>query len=256
MQARETFDQDCQGYHRWRPDYPRELLEAVIRYSGAAAGTAVLEIGAGTGKATAPFVERGCRVTAVELGPQLAEFVGRRFAGAPGFGVLQGDFIDLALPAGGFELVLSATAFHWLDHRQALPRVRDCLAPGGTLALFWNHPNPNRPEDPTNRVNRQVYRRHRPDSAPPPEFCPEDCRLWEQRLAQCGFEQIESRLFHRVRELEAEAYLGLIGTYSDHRMLPRQTREAFERDMRESLGRVGGRIRIYDTLDLYLARKP
>ena len=42
----------------------------------------------------------------------------------------------------------------------------------------------------------------------------------------------------------------------DHRALPRELKNAFERDMLDALRAVGGAIRIYDTQDLYLARKP
>ena len=47
----------------------------------------------------------------------------------------------------------------------------------------------------------------------------------------------------------------MLNTYSDHRALPRELKNAFERDMLDALRAVGGAIRIYDTQDLYLARK-
>ena len=55
-ELRMKFDEDEINYDRWRPGYPDELFQAA------------LEVGIGTGQATRPFLEAGCRVTAVELG--------------------------------------------------------------------------------------------------------------------------------------------------------------------------------------------
>ncbi len=59
-----------------------------------------------------------------------------------------------------------------------------------------------------------------------------------------------------MRTLNTEQYLALLNTYSDHRALDAALKTRFEQEMREALSRVGGSIRIYDTVDLYLARKP
>ena len=67
---------------------------------------------------------------------------------------------------------------------------------------------------------------------------------------------MEARLFHRVRRLTTEQYIGLLGTYSDHRALPEPLRRDFEAEMARELEAIGGEIRIYDTIDLCLARRP
>ena len=54
-------------------------------------------------------------------------------------------------------------------------RVMDCLKPGGALALFWNHPYPNRENDAGNLVNRRIYAKYRPSGGEPVEFSERDC---------------------------------------------------------------------------------
>jgi hypothetical protein len=45
-------------------------------------------------------------------------------------------FEDVALPAGAYAAVFSATAFHWVEPRVSWARAARLLAPGGVLALL------------------------------------------------------------------------------------------------------------------------
>src|SRR5690349_24247882 len=60
-----SFGVVAEAYERFRPAYPVELFDMVMAYAGQPVRTA-LEIGAGTGKATRLFAQRGVTVTAVE----------------------------------------------------------------------------------------------------------------------------------------------------------------------------------------------
>lgn len=107
---------------------------------GLGRGTAVLEIGPGTGQATRPLLAHGATVTAVEVGPALAARL-RDQLGRARLTVVLGDFPNalptVALPAGGFDLAVSATAFHWLDAGEAIPALARVVRPSGWLALWW-----------------------------------------------------------------------------------------------------------------------
>src|SRR5204863_5092771 len=58
-----SFGVVAEAYERFRPAYPVELFDVVMAYTGRPVRTA-LEIGAGTGKATRLFAQRGVTVTA------------------------------------------------------------------------------------------------------------------------------------------------------------------------------------------------
>jgi hypothetical protein len=60
-----SFGVTAEAYERFRPGYPAELFDMVMPYAGQPVRTA-LEIGAGTGKATRLFAQRGITVTATE----------------------------------------------------------------------------------------------------------------------------------------------------------------------------------------------
>ena len=253
MELRRTFNEDACNYDAARPGYMAELFDDVLAYCPLNADSRALEIGIGTGQATPPILQTGAQVIAVELGEELAEFSRRKFAEMENLRIVCGDFMQTELSAGSLDLIYSATAFHWLPQPEALQKCLNALKPGGAVALFWNHPFPNRENDPTNRVNRRVYDRHRPSNQPIIEGT--DLTKRREMLENAGFADVQTHLYHRVRTLTTEQYIALINTYSDHRTLPEPARRAFEADMRAGLAEVGGKINIYDTQSLYLARK-
>jgi ubiquinone/menaquinone biosynthesis C-methylase UbiE len=60
-QLRTTFDSAARLYHEARPDYPDELYDELIGLTGITTDEEILELGAGTGKATLPLARRGPR---------------------------------------------------------------------------------------------------------------------------------------------------------------------------------------------------
>lgn len=235
MDLRLTFNEDERNYDRFRPTYPDELFADILRYASINKNSSALEIGIGTGQATEPILQTGCKVTAIELGDRLSSFVKEKFRKYHNFDVINADFMTLPIEPNAHDLVYCATAFHWLPMETGYGKVKRILKHGGTVALFWNHPFPNRLEDQSNLVNRE--RRIR-------------------ELKRFGFEEVKAKLYHRVRTLSSDAYLALLNTYSDHRALDAKIKDAFEKEMKTSIDEIGGKINIYDTIDLYLARKP
>ncbi len=75
---RTHFDDIVANYDKVRWEYPTELYADIMNYSQTESKTAV-EIGAGTGKATVPFLDSGYDVTAIEMGANMAAFIKDKF---------------------------------------------------------------------------------------------------------------------------------------------------------------------------------
>lgn len=251
-----SFNEGPSNYDAFRPTYPDALFCDIIDYAALHPGAHALEIGIGTGQATKPILDAGCRVTAVELGDALCAFVCDKYREYANFEAICDDFLCAPLETGAFDLVYCATAFHWLPPEAGYRKIHALLKPRGTVALFWNHPYPNRENDPGNAASKTVYEKYYPSTAARPEFTEADCQKRVSELEHYGFADIEYRLYHRARTLSVDAYIQLLNTYSDHRALEPDIRARFEEDMRIALEAVGGSIHIYDTIDLYMARKP
>jgi SAM-dependent methyltransferase len=131
-----SFGAVADAYDRIRPGYPAQLFDDLLAYAGPV-GRA-LEVGAGTGRATAELVARGLAVHAVEHDPAMASVLASRL---PTVEVTVGGF-ETEPTDGPYDLLVSAQAWHWIDPDQRWVRAAQCLRPGGALALFWNHDLP------------------------------------------------------------------------------------------------------------------
>ena len=133
------FGVDPANYDAARPPYP-DRVYAILRERcglGHAGGTATVEIGPGTGLATRRLLAEGARpLTAIEPDERLAQYLSTRLGAA--VHVQVGRFEANSLPSASADLVVSATAFHWLDQQPALAQAGRILRPGGSLALWWN----------------------------------------------------------------------------------------------------------------------
>jgi SAM-dependent methyltransferase len=127
-----SFGAVAEAYERFRPGYPVELADMVMTYAGRPVRTA-LEIGAGTGKATRLFAQRGITVTATEPdGAMLAEL--RKHVPA-NVKAVQAAFEDLR-PGDSYGLVYAAAALHWTKPEDRWSRMAGLLEPGGVFASF------------------------------------------------------------------------------------------------------------------------
>ncbi len=97
--------------------------------TGAGPGTRCLEVGAGRGSIARWLADRGADVLALDLEIEMLEDAG-------GAEVLQGDVLDVDLPAEGFDLIHTrAVLTHVPERDRALERMLGWLAPGGWIVL-------------------------------------------------------------------------------------------------------------------------
>ncbi|MDE6412660.1 MAG: class I SAM-dependent methyltransferase [Eubacterium sp.] len=254
MDLRLKFNEDVINYDNIRPAYVDELYKDIFSYAQIDNKSSILEIGIGTGQATLPFLKKGCNITAIELGNNLAEYAKNKFSAYKNINIINKDFMNVLLQSNQFDFVYSATAFHWLPQEQAFNKIKEILKPNGTIALFWNHPFPNRLDDESNIASKAIYDKYRPTDKPITEFSEKDLLKYEKALELYGFTDIRSYMYRRTRTLSTDEYIALINTYSDHRALPADIKYSFETEMKNAINNIGGKINIYDTIDVYLAK--
>jgi len=255
MELKRTFNEDERNYDRWRPTYVPELFADVLTYVNPVKGARALEIGIGTGQATTPFLQAGLRVDAVELGDRLAAYCEEKFKDNPNFKVQCMDFESFPEEKEAYDLIYSATAFHWIPEEISYPKCLRLLKTGGTLALFWNHPAPSTPGAPLFDDIQKIYRKYWHIDLPPATFTEQDTVIKRQALERYGLREIETHVYHGARTFTAETYVCLLNTYSDHRAKPPEVKEPFEKEMLEVIRSYGNTLTLHDTIDLYLGKK-
>jgi len=127
------------AYVRSRPSYPEALFTLLADEMGLEAGHTVLDIGSGTGILTAPFLERGHRVMAVEPNEAMRASAEDAFRDDPRFLSVDGTAEKTGLLRDVADFVVAGQAFHWFDPAGAATELRRVLRPGGWAVVVWNH---------------------------------------------------------------------------------------------------------------------
>ena len=255
MDKRFAFNEDAINYDKWRPNYCEELFHDIMEYSKLDGHKKALEIGIGTGQATLPFLKTGCDLTAIELGENLAEFSKNKFKDYKNFTIHNISFEDFKCNTNTFDLIYSATAFHWIDESVGYPKAFNLLRPNGTLALFWNKPFIGRKDDVLHQRIQAIYEKYKPSNTKPIENDENHYKELLERLKKYGFKDVKLKLYHKTRIFNSCDYISLLNTYSDHRTMNPKIKEQFEKEIRQAILENNNSLKIYDTMELYLARK-
>jgi SAM-dependent methyltransferase len=216
--GREAFGADPANYHAARPPYPEATWQALRERAGLGPGIDILEIGAGTGLATSPLLaHEPQRFVAIEPDLRLADFL-RTTIHNPRLQIVPKPFEDVDLPAGSFDLVASATAFHWLDAMPALRRIHEWLRPGGAVALWWNVFGDNSRPDPFHDATTHLFAGQQLNymagaNDRPPYALDIEARLSE--LTEAGFVSDPPELIRWTLRLDAPGVRSLYASYSN-----------------------------------------
>ena len=251
-----TFDTVANTYEKLRPGYTKELYDTLFSYLPLCEGSKAVEVGIGGGQATKPVLDTGCSVMAVEPGKNFCQLCLKKFAAYPSFSVLNGKFEEIELAQDTYDLVYSASAFHWVPEEAGYKKVFDILKKGGAFARFANHPFKDKSRPGMHEALQEVYAVYMPGSLVPDEYSQEKARKRAEIALKYGFVDIQHHLFRRTRDFTAAEYVQLLGTYSDHIAIEEKTRGKFFEEIEQAINRMGGVITIFDTIDLQLARKP
>jgi SAM-dependent methyltransferase len=133
-----VFNEIPELYDRVRPGYPAELFADLVAITGLEAQSSVLEVGCGTGQATRSLAALGCAVTAVEAGQDMAELARRRLRPFTNVEVETSRFEEWDDRGRRFDVLVAASAWHWVDPTTGWRRAHDVLRPGGWMALLGN----------------------------------------------------------------------------------------------------------------------
>jgi len=262
MELRLTFNEDALNYDKFRPSYAARMFDDVISFSSLNSSKKALEIGIGTGKATQPFLKTGCKLTAIEIGDKMAEFSRKRFENFNNLEIINQDFENVQLDEGSYDLIYSASAFHWIPPEIGLPKVYRLLKNNGVFAWISNQPIPAKEHEFIYGELKKVYEKysqhigenkqhlgHRQDA---------EEKLIERAdaLKQYGFIDIQSRTYPASRTIDADEYAGLVGTYSRHMAMPEEIRTPFLQEIRDTINHCGGKFTLSNAALLCMGRKP
>lgn len=132
------FSSRAADYVRWRPGYPREVIELLRERCSLGAASIVADLGSGTGIFTRLLLETGARVCAVEPNAEMRREAEAALARFPNFLSVAARAEATGLVHHSIDLITAAQAAHWFDVGKAGAEFRRIAKPGGWLALIWN----------------------------------------------------------------------------------------------------------------------
>lgn len=243
-QRRTLFDSVAGLYDAARQGYPGEIVDALLANAAVGRGGAVLEIGCGTGQLTRQLAGRALRLTAIDIGPAMVQVARRNVADSTArFQVC--SFEDFA-GCGPFDLIVSATAFHWVDPGVGLAKAAWLLRPGGWLAPLMTQERYPEPLGSTLRELWMRYSRQRSGWPSQP--------AWLTALQDSGLFGAPVEVSHtRALRLPAETVIGVERTRATFLSYTEQNQAGFTADL-QTLVMPGSQIDLLQETFLAMAQ--
>ncbi|WP_158259798.1 class I SAM-dependent methyltransferase [Phyllobacterium phragmitis] len=257
--GRSIFGTNAQAYHQARPGYPARVFEILQTTCGA--DVDVFEIGPGTGQATEPLLDYGCRVTAIEPDERLAAFLDVRLKKhAARLTIDRHPFEDIELPAGSFELGIAAMSLHWLSPEIALAKAFRLLRSGGKWAMWWTVFGDPDDMDDFQRQTQSLFKKIGAQSFTPVAGWTPFALERDKRLAELEKASFTETVYEKVRwspVLSTRQVLELTATFSPVARLPEIERVCFLDDIARIAEReFNGSVRRNFVTAIYTAHKP
>jgi len=133
------FTDRVSNYVKYRPGYPKEIIDYLERQCHLSAQSAIADIGAGTGIFTKLLAEKGYKVFAVEPNDAMREEADRQLSKFPGYHSIVGKADLTGLTSQSIDLVVCAQAFHWFNTPETKAEFQRILKSGGQVVLIWNN---------------------------------------------------------------------------------------------------------------------
>src|SRR5687767_15378176 len=121
------FSNRVANYVKYRPGYPREVLDLFKTEMGLTQESVIADIGSGTGLSSRLFVENGNTVYGVEPNAAMREAARAYLREFPNFIDHDGTAEETNLDNSSLDFVIAAQAFHWFDAEKTRDEFRRIL---------------------------------------------------------------------------------------------------------------------------------
>ena len=238
MKRAKSFERGAGHYERLRPEFPSQLFDDIRTAAGSRMAGRVLEIGAGTGRATLPLVRRGAKIEVVEPSKDMLDILAGRLAAetlSHRCDLRLATFEDVESDEM-YDVIIAAQSFHWADPATRWHRLSSLLSPDGQAYLFWNgwHLAPQAHD--VDAV-RSLYAECGHGLQADLEDHRSDVSWAESEIAtEPDLVLVEARTYEWPWRLSVDDYLALLNTTSQYSVAAPDVREPLLKSLRGLLG--------------------
>ena len=126
------------SYSKYRPSYPKEYIDYLVKENNLNKYSKVFDVGAGTGILSEILAKRGLNVTAVEPNLDMAVFIQDLTKEYLNLNFINTLAEDISYNKKDVDLITVAQAFHWFDINKFNKQCKNILKDSGKVALLWN----------------------------------------------------------------------------------------------------------------------
>lgn len=214
----ERFTGRVQSYRRYRPRYPKKIVDLLRRECGLRQDAAVVDVAAGTGLLTEIFLRAGFQVSAVEPNVEMRAVCAELERSYPTLRCVAGTAEETGLADGSADLITVAQAMHWFNLERTRAEFARVLKPGGWCAVIYN--NRHMDGDRFNEAYERLLQKFGIDY-----YSVQRQHMGSERLAQFfGPAEMKCAAFPNSQVLGLEAFEGRILSSS---YIPRPGHERF-----------------------------
>lgn len=132
------FSNRVENYVKYRPGYPKEMLDLFRDEMDLTKNSIIADIGSGTGISAKVFLENDNEVYGVEPNEAMRDAAEKFLQDFPKFKSIDGTSQNTDLAENSVNFVIAAQAFHWFDKVKTPKEFKRILKENGFIALVWN----------------------------------------------------------------------------------------------------------------------
>lgn len=134
----ERFTETVNDYIKYRPSYPKEVLQLLIDECDLTKNQIIADVGSGTGILSKLFLDYGNVVYGVEPNQSMCQAAEMSLKEYSNFYSVAGTAEATALEDASVDIITAGTAFHWFDSVKTKLEFRRILKKDGWVILVWN----------------------------------------------------------------------------------------------------------------------
>ena len=247
------FNNNFETYDNVRPGYPKEVYETISKHIKLNKYSNILEIGAGNGIASQEIYNRWSpKLTLLEPGSNLVELLYQKFKSNKDI-VIENTTFEEYRSEMFFDVIFSATAFHWLDIETKYKKAHDVLKKGGLLILYWNNYGIENNEM-ENKIQK-IYTKYGNGISDGKTAYERQMEKIEKRRMEIEdskyFKVLEHKIIKTVKGYNADNYIKLLETFPDHLNMDKRIFE----EIKETIIKEENKIDVRIIINLEIANK-
>lgn len=253
-----VFKDVISDYEIARPGYPVELFNDIVDFSKLKKDAKILEIGSGPGQATDYFVKSRYAITGLEIEQKQVQYLLGKYSEYHNFNSICSTFEEYDGSRETYDLIFSATAFHWIKPEVGYPKAYELLKKNGVIAVFWHMSSIIEPQTEMLNEIRNICRNLAP------EFddylsLEEAEDLHNLRISQIQtnnlFDRPVFKIYRWDDEYTTERYLKLINSFSNFHDLDNDKKKAILETVADYINSKNGKIVVPQEVRLYMTKK-